>query len=69
MAPNFIFKNFNGLISVFADQKWFQIQQINKILIINAIRNYETNLQPTYCHYETNLLPTCNQNETEMKPK
>ena len=69
MTPNFIFKNFNGLISVFADQKWFQIQQINKILIIKGIRNHETNLQLTYCHYETNLLPTCNQYVTKMKPK
>lgn len=46
MAPNFIFKNFNGLISLFDDQKWFQIQQINKILIINIIHNNETNLLP-----------------------
>jgi hypothetical protein len=69
MAPNFIFKNFNGLISVFADQKWFQIQQINKILIINIIQNNETNLQLTCYQYATNLLPTCNQYATKMKPK
>jgi hypothetical protein len=69
MTPNFIFKNFTGLISVYADQKWFQIQHISKILIINIIRHHETNLQPTYCQYETNLLPTCNQYVTKMKPK
>lgn len=69
MAPNFIFKNFTGLISVFADKKWFQIQQFSKILIINIIHNCETNLQPTYSQYETNLLPTCNQHVTKMKPK
>jgi hypothetical protein len=49
MTPIFIFKNFTGLISVYADKKWFQIQQISKILIINIVRSHETDLQPTYC--------------------
>ncbi len=58
MTPIFIFKNFTGLNFCFIDKKWFQIQQINKILIINIIHNHETNLKPTCYQHATNLLPT-----------
>jgi len=37
MTPIFIFKNFTGLISVYADKKWFQIQEITMRLIINML--------------------------------
>jgi hypothetical protein len=58
MAPNFIFKNFNGLISVFNDKIGFKTEKNNKIFIINIIQNHETNLQLTCYQYATNLLPT-----------